>query len=294
MARLDAMLGWGDDAAPPEFEGDKGSNQGEGVAAHIKAAAVGASSAHRHGCHHGSHAPSLLEPALDGGAVVDAAVQARDGRLLRERREGAEGARGASCVWAVKAISAKVALSTSAAAADWTEWPEVYSGKGGVVSGRDRPKSDLRRGATGVPARPIPGPAGRAGRSVRGARRRRHGGRALPTDAVGQPRTGAGAHRPRADRRYRSSRGDLGAGEHRHLVQLAGVRSRGPVGLRGIREDRGDARGRAACSVGVGHLGQVSGQHRSRARMSRNAGRSWDAQPHGQPACGTATRAVRI
>jgi hypothetical protein len=57
------------------------------AAAYINGAAVGALSAHRQGCHHGSHTASLLEPALDGGAVVDAAVQARDGRLLRERRE---------------------------------------------------------------------------------------------------------------------------------------------------------------------------------------------------------------
>jgi hypothetical protein len=40
----------------------------------------------------------------------------------------------------VNATAPKVAVSTSAAAADWTEWPDVYSGKGGVVSGSGSPQ----------------------------------------------------------------------------------------------------------------------------------------------------------
>src|SRR2546423_15459515 len=45
-----------------------------------------------------------------------------------------------SCVWSTKETGPNCAVRTAAAAADWTEWPDVYSGNGGATGGNGLPQ----------------------------------------------------------------------------------------------------------------------------------------------------------
>ena len=87
----------------------------------------------------GADAAALIEPALDRGAEMDAAIEARDAGFLGRRPEARDsgasaGLRACGSRRRRRNSSPKAWVSTTAAAPDCVLWPLGYSGNGGVMS----------------------------------------------------------------------------------------------------------------------------------------------------------------